>query len=347
MNELHDPIYVIVPEDSFRFHYVNTATCEHFGRTETELLQMSIPDWDPNFQWSDCDEFWAKIKVEKKITFETLHKVKSGEVIPVEVSASYLKFAGVEYLGGFIKNMSSRKKSEAEIKNLAENLARSNDELKQFAYVASHDLREPLRTVASFVQLLEREYAPKLDGRAIEFIHLCVQGVDRMKRLIDALLEYSKVEQGAFSVKRMDSMKVMSQIRDNLKVAIYEAKADLHFSDLPMVKGDEIQLIQLFQNLVSNAIKFRNKKSAKIFVSARESDSEIIFSVRDNGIGIDEKYGERVFQIFQKLHTDDEYVGAGLGLAICKKIVQNHRGRIWFESIPGVETTFFVGLPKS
>ncbi len=347
IDELHDPIYIICPADKFRFHYVNSATCVHYGLSEAQLLQMSIPDWDPNFTFPICDGFWAQVKNEKQVTISTLHRIGNGDVVPVEVTASYLQFGTQEYIGGFIRNVTARKKADEKIKNLAESLARSNEELKHFAHVASHDLREPLRTVASYVSLIERNYAELLDADGRDFVRFSVDGITRMNRLIDSLLDYSKIEHTNPKIQTVDCMKVMGQVRENLKVVIQEAEADLQVCCLPSVRGDEVQLGQLFQNLVSNALKFRGKRRPKIVISARERNDTLLFSVEDNGIGIDIKHQERVFQLFQRLHSQDEYAGAGLGLAICKKIVHRLGGNIWFDSTPGEKTTFFFTLPKA
>jgi light-regulated signal transduction histidine kinase (bacteriophytochrome) len=200
--------------------------------------------------------------------------------------------------------------------------------------------------VGSFVSLLEMKHGEQLDADAKEYIRYAVDGVERMKRLINALLEYSRVEYDRGEPRQVDTTKVMANIRDNLKYSINQAGAEFRCHELPVVKGDEIQLSQLFQNLVANAIKFRGDKAPKVTVSATEDQAHFLFAVKDEGIGIAEKYKERVFQIFQRLHSSAQYEGAGLGLAICKKIVELHGGKIWFESAPGVGTTFYFTLPK-
>jgi PAS domain S-box-containing protein len=243
------------------------------------------------------------------------------------------------------RDITEVKAAEEKIKHLAGNLGRSNEDLKQFAYIASHDLREPLRTVASFAKLLERDHRQLLNSRASEYIQLMVGGVDRMKRLIDSLLEYSKVEQFPLKKDSVDCMRLMEEIKANLKVALQEANAKLEVEALPTIEGDQILLSQLLQNLVSNSIKFRNGKPPKIVVAANVIQSEWVFSVKDDGIGIEDRFKDRIFQIFQRLHGPNEYPGTGLGLAICKKIVERHGGRIWFESVPGQGTTFYFSVP--
>lgn len=347
MNEIKDPVYVIAPFDSFRFHYVNLAACEHYGLSEDLLLKMAIPDWDPNFPTLKmCEDFWARVKREKKVILETRHRVQDGSIIPVEVTASCFEFKTKEYLVGFIQNIVTRKEIEEKIRSLAENLARSNESLQQFAYTASHDLQEPLRMVSSFIQLLEKNYKKHLDAKAMDYIRVAVDGVSRMKELINSLLDYSRVEYSLSIKKAVDCSALIEKTQADLKIALAESKAELTVDWLPTVVGDEVQIRQLMQNLISNAIKFRGAMPPRIHVTSEELTTEWVFSVRDNGIGIEPQAKDRVFAIFQKLHSREEYPGTGLGLAICKKIVERHGGRIWFESKVGEGTTFRFTLPK-
>ncbi len=225
-------------------------------------------------------------------------------------------------------------------------LARSNSELEQFAYVASHDLQEPLRMVASYMQLLERRYKGKLDQDADEFIGYAVDGAGRMQRLINDLLGYSRLGTHGQAFTSISSQAALDQALDNLGVSLQESQAKVTHDPLPEVKGDQAQLVQLFQNLVGNAVKFHARKAPRVHVSAVPNDKEWVFSVRDNGIGIDPQYAERIFIIFQRLHDRSQYTGTGIGLAICKKIVQRHGGRIWVESEPGKGATFYFTLPN-
>lgn len=229
----------------------------------------------------------------------------------------------------------------------AQELERSNYDLQQFAYVASHDLQEPLRMVASYMQLLERRYQSKLDTEAKEFIAYAVGGVTRMRTLINDLLEYSRVGTRGKAFERMDSSAIVDQALANLQVSIGEAGAVVTHEDLPSIMGDSLQLSQVFQNLIGNAIKYRRKElSPAIHISAAHEDHAWVFSVRDNGIGIEPQYADRVFVIFQRLHTTVEYPGTGIGLAICKKIIERHGGRIWVESNPGQGATFRFTIPE-
>ena len=224
-------------------------------------------------------------------------------------------------------------------------LERSNAELQQFAYVASHDLQEPLRMITSYLQLLQRRYEDDLDSQAHEFIGFAVDGARRMRALILALLDYSRVDTHARSHEPTDLNKVVAQATGNLREATRESGAGITFDPLPTVAADEAQLVQLFQNLLGNAIKFRRDVAPEIHISASRDDDRWVIAHRDNGIGISEEYRARIFDIFQRLHTRDEYPGTGIGLAICKKIVELHGGEIWVESEDGAGTTFLFSFP--
>jgi len=233
----------------------------------------------------------------------------------------------------------------AELAERAKDLARSNGELQQFAYVASHDLQEPLRMVASFTQLLAKRYSDKLDDDAREFINYAVDGAKRMQTLISDLLSYSRVgTQGkAFELVHCDA--VLDRVLKSLQLAIEDTGAVITREPLPAVAGDSIQLTQLFQNLLTNAIKFHGKKPPLVQISTENNGSMWKIAVRDNGIGISPEHADRIFVIFQRLHTKTEYPGTGIGLAICKKIVERHGGRIWVEASPGGGSTFFFTIP--
>lgn len=244
-------------------------------------------------------------------------------------------------------NMELRvKESTAELNMLIHELKRSNDELQQFANVASHDLQEPLRTIASFTQLLERRYKGHFDSDADEFMNYIVDATKRMQQLIDDLLKYSRVTTKGKEFKPVNVNEVLDTVLSNLKMSIDEHDAEIIYDKLPAVNADELQLVQLFQNLIGNAIKFRKiEESPKIQVSANKSENEYVFSVADNGIGIESQYLDRIFVIFQRLHTIDKYKGTGIGLSVAKKIVERHGGKIWAESESGEGSTFYFTIP--
>ena len=232
-----------------------------------------------------------------------------------------------------------------ELAQLAHDLERSNAELKKFAYVASHDLQEPLNQVANYVQLLEMRYQNQLDEDANEFITFAVEGVSLMQTLIDDVLAYSRVDMQGIEFELTEVEKPLNQALANLRTRISESGAVITHDPLPTVLADNTQLMQLFLNLIGNAIKFRSEKAPEIHVGASRQEDGWLLSVRDNGIGIEPQFGDRIFVIFQRLHTRDEYPGTGMGLAICKKIVECHRGRIWVESELGQGATFYMTIP--
>ena len=252
----------------------------------------------------------------------------------------------VTYLADVAWEISDRKRSEEHVRKLNQELQRSNEELELFAYVASHDLQEPLRMVTSYMQLLEKRYAGQLDNDAKEFIDFAVDGADRMHVMINDLLTLSRVGTRGKPFKPVDSGKILDQAIADLGVAIGESGAEVTHGPLPHVMADPGQLAQLFMNLLGNAIKFRGDDAPSIHVSADKKDGEWVFSVRDNGIGIDSRYAAKIFVIFQRLHGRKSYPGTGIGLAVCKKIVERHGGRIWVDSEPGKGSRFYFSMPE-
>ena len=238
-----------------------------------------------------------------------------------------------------------QKRHELMLRN--EELRRSNEALEQFAYVASHDLREPLRKMAGFSQLLERRYKGKLDEEADRLISYIVDGAARLQNLIADLLDFSRVGSSRAQWSVVQTATILERVMENLGVLIQESRAVITHDDLPPVRGDSSQLVQLFQNLVANALKFRGTEPPVVHVGVRPGDDFWEFSVRDNGIGISPQYFPQIFELFKRLHSKEQYPGTGIGLAICKKVVENHGGKIWVESRPGAGSTFFFTLPMS
>ncbi len=237
------------------------------------------------------------------------------------------------------------RRTARELARRTEEMERSNKDLQQFAYVASHDLQEPLRMVSSYVQLLQRRYQGRLDGDADDFIGFAVDGATRMQHMIQDLLAYSRVNTHGHPLSSTDVGEVLNQVVTNLRLAIDESGARITHESMPVIEGDATQLVQLFQNLIANAIKFRGALAPQIHVCAERETARWVFSVRDNGIGIDPEFADRIFTIFQRLHTRQDYPGTGIGLAICKRIVERHGGSIWVKSAPGEGSTFYFTLP--
>lgn len=247
---------------------------------------------------------------------------------------------------GTYEDITDRKLAEARLITAMTDLERSNKDLEQFAYVASHDLQEPLRMVSSYTQLLAQHYEGRLDEKAKKFMDYAVDGAVRMQRLINDLLAYSRVGTKGKALETTDTHALLGEAIRSLAAAIEEKRALITNDDLPTVRADASQLTQVFQNLLANGIKFQGENVPHLHVSARDQRREWVFSVRDNGIGIERQYADRVFTIFQRLYTRQEYPGTGIGLALCKRIVERHGGRIWFESEPGQGSTFFFTIPK-
>ncbi len=269
---------------------------------------------------------------------------KDGTEIPVEIGLSPLRTEDGHEVLAAVVDMSERVRTAQTLAAQSEELARSNEELQQFAYVASHDLQEPLRMISGYTQLLARRFGEQLDEEAHEFIRYTVEGVDRMQRLIQALLDFSRVRTRPHEFEEVSLAETVDWALANLTVAISETGARVEADELPTVQADRTQIGQLFQNLIGNGIKFRDGRPPEIRVSAERGDGGWIVRVTDNGIGIEAKHQEQIFQIFQRLNRSDRE-GTGIGLAVCKRIVERHHGRIWVTSEPGQGSTFSFTLP--
>ncbi len=247
---------------------------------------------------------------------------------------------------GIAIDITPSKVAEQELQETLKQLKRSNAELEQFAYVASHDLQEPLRMITSFLQLLQRRYEHQLDSDANEFIQFAVDGAARMQELVNDLLTYSRIGRKTGKFEDVNTEDILKQITFDSRVLIEEKNADISYGNLPMVWADYTQLVQVFQNLISNSIKYNEQEHPTIHISAEKKVNDWVFKVEDNGIGIDSKHGDRVFKIFQRLHGRDEYEGTGIGLAIVKRIIEQHGGMIWYDSKPGEGSIFYFSIPQ-
>ncbi|MDA8169641.1 MAG: PAS domain S-box protein [Nitrospiraceae bacterium] len=327
----------------------NTGAEEMYGYSAGEAVGRPVSILVPPGYPNEIPKILERIAKGEHIGhYETVRMRKDGERIFVSISISPVKDENGRIAGAatIAHDITERKRLEESLRNTLSELDRSNKELEQFAYVASHDLQEPLRMVSSYVQLLARKYSEKLDGKALEYIDFAVDGADRMKKLIEGLLAYSRVSRGTGPGK-VNTADIFDGAVSNLRASIEENQAAvIKEGPLPEVYGDGTQLLQLFQNLIGNAIKFRRPDVPPVVrVSAGRKGQDWVFAIKDNGIGIDPKYYDRVFLIFQRLHSRQEYPGTGIGLALCKRIVESHGGRIWIESGQGSGSAFFFTIP--
>ena len=319
-----------------------------YGFTEAEALQMSIGRLTPPDRRADQKEMTRRLMAGQTISsFETQRLTKDGRILDVWLTVTALvdnagKTIGFAYTD---RDITERKVAEARLERTLAELERSNTDLEQFACSTSHDLQEPLRMVASYIQLLAKRYEGKLDDRADDYIGHAVDGAKCMKNLISDLLEYSRVGTQAKPSEKTDCTAVVRTAIQNLDPAIEQSRAEIVVGKLPTVMADGVQLCQVFQNLIGNAIKFRGDVRPRVTISARRRGAEWGFCVADNGIGIDPSFHERIFVMFQRLNERSKYDGTGVGLAIAKKIVERHGGRIWVESELNAGSRFRFTIP--
>ena len=345
----------IYDENTLRFLEVNNTAVEDYGFSRNEFLSMSIADIRPLEDLARLRADVAGVRNEPGAfrNGQWRHQKKNGEVIDVDVVAHAIEFEGHSARMVVVRDITEGRRHEEQLKKLnidlakrASELSASNAELERFAYIASHDLQEPLRMVSSFLQLLQKRYNGQLDARADQYIHYAVDGAERMKALIMDLLEYSRVGTGKENFTPVDTAVVMKEVGEIFHEKIIAARAEIEFGVLPVITGDKVQMTQLFQNLLSNALKYHSNRPPVIRIGAQEETTQWKFSVADNGIGIDSQFFDKIFIIFQRLHNKTDYGGTGIGLAICKKIVERHGGRIWVESTPQQGSTFYFTIHK-
>ncbi|QLK25749.1 PAS domain S-box protein [Natrinema zhouii] len=355
---IDDGIYV--KDEAGRFTMVNEAYAELTGYDREELLgeHASLVVDEETIQQSrtirstDSDE--------SSLAMEAAIRTADGDRVPSEGTFATLRTDdGQEKRVGVVRDITERKEYR-------QKLEESNERLEQFAYAASHDLQEPLRMVSSYLRLIEQRYADELDDDGREFIEFAVDGADRMREMIEGLLEYSRIEAGGDPFEPVDLETVLGDVLEDLRLQVEESDAEIRIESLPTVEGDASQLRQVFQNLLDNAIEYSGEQPPRIRVEADRRDAEWVVSVRDDGIGIDSDDADRVFQVFQRLHTHEDHAGTGIGLALCRRIVERHSvrpnsvrpgstderresvgGEIWVESEPGDGTTISFTLPAS
>jgi PAS domain S-box-containing protein len=327
---------------------VNSAACELLECDETAVVGRPLAEVCgshdiPATPWQLLERAPSGILPYFDVELST----HAGHTVPVSISVGLVRDRRGKITGmhAVARDISERKRAEEALARQAQELARSNAELEQFAYVASHDLQEPLRMMGSFAQLLAKRYKGQLGADADDFIAYIVDGAARMQRLINDLLSYSRVGRRGKEFAPTACAAAVAVACESLRAAIAESGAAVTVGSLPVVMADETQLVQLFQNLIGNAIKFRSAKPVQVDVGAERRRDDWLFWVRDNGIGIAPQHAERIFLIFQRLHGRDRYPGTGIGLAIVKKIVERHGGRIWVESKEGEGSAFYFTLP--
>jgi len=345
----------IYDEDTLRFLEVNDTAVKDYGYSRDEFLSMSITDIRPREDLGRLREDVESIRQQPGAfrNGQWRHRKKNGDIIDVEVTAHSIDYEDRRARMVVVNDITEGRRYEEQLKKLntdlakrASELAASNGELERFAYIASHDLQEPLRMVSSFLQLLQKRYHGQLDAKADQYIHYAVDGAERMKALIMDLLEYSRVGTGKENFTPVDTAVVIKEVGEIFHEKIIATRAQIDIGMLPVVTGDKVQLTQLFQNLLSNALKYHSDRPPVIRIGAQEEATHWLFSVADNGIGIDSQFFDKIFIIFQRLHNKTDYGGTGIGLAICKKIVERHGGRIWVESTPQQGSTFYFTIHK-
>jgi PAS domain S-box-containing protein len=345
---------------------VNPATECLFGYSANEIIGENVKVLMPQPYRDKHDTYLANYLAtgQKKVLGigrEVVGRRKDGTTFPLHVAVSELRLGDRHMFTGIARDISDLKQAHLDLKNSNDALARqkreieqvnlelrrSNDELGRFAYVASHDLQEPLRKVVAFCQALQEDYNDRLDDAAREYIKYAVEGAHRMKSLITDLLSYSRLQSQGKPMEPTDANDACDEAIQNLSASIEDSSAAVTRSPLPVLNADRAQLVRLFQNLIGNAIKYRGKEAPRVEIAAEELPGEWLFRVSDNGIGIDAQHHERIFIVFQRLHSRNEYSGNGIGLATCKRIVERAGGRIWVESVPGAGSTFCFTIPKS
>jgi PAS domain S-box-containing protein len=346
------PSGMIMVDHQGKIVLANTQIERLFGYSREELLgqsiEMLVPAASRAKHPGHRDSFFAEPKARSMGIGRDLFGLrKDGTELPVEIGLNPLMTDGERFVLASVVDITERKQAQELLQQNLIDLKRSNEELQQFAYVCSHDLQEPLRVISNYTQLLAKRYKGALDTDADEFMEFTVDAARRMQELINDLLLYSRVETKGQDFKATDCSATVEIVLANLAIAIKESGAQILCEPLPIIKADSSQLLQLFQNLLSNAIKFRDQKPPIIHVSAQDQTTHWLFKITDNGLGLDMKYAERIFVIFQRLHTKEKYPGSGIGLAICKKIVERHGGHLWVESELGSGSSFNFTISKS
>lgn len=322
--------------------YFNNAAEKMLGRNREDVIGKNLFDAFPEAKGSLFEKKYSEaLKTKKQTSFETFF-----EIPPYTNWYDVRIYPLKDGISVYFLVITEQKQAEEKLLKLNQELQRSNADLERFASIISHDLQEPLLTVSSFVKLLSRKYKDRLDKKGQTFIEYILDGTNHMQKLLLELLSYSSIGGGKIAIKPVQLERVLQEVKRNMDKRIKESRGEIISNGLPEVYGDEMQLFTLLQNMISNALKYRGKEAPRILISSQnDSEKECTVCMRDNGIGFDQKDAMRIFDIFQRLHLRNEYEGSGIGLAVCKKIVENHGGSIWADSKLGQGATFCFTLP--
>lgn len=352
------PDAMVIVDEQGKIKLVNEQTEKIFGYKRNELLDKHVEKLIPQRFHAQHTGYREQFTAEPHIRPMGLGKElygirKNGEEFPVEISLSPLETSEGRFISSSIRDVTLQKQAadqikefNAQLKKHADELEKSNLELKQFAYIVSHDLQSPLRNISGFVQLLQQTYKEKIDEQADDWINRTVKNTKKMEMIIHDILAYSRIGSRARPFQITDLNEVLTEVMSTLESSINDANAVITYDKLPTVMGDPSQLAHVFQNLIGNGIKYQSKKTPHVNITAKKNKTEYIISVSDNGIGIDPQYHDRIFEIFKRLHTHQEYPGTGIGLSICRRILDRHGGKIWAESEPGKGSKFYFTLKQ-
>ncbi len=325
---------------------VNKSAFKNFGFTKDQFPTLSFKKIIAKEYQHLFVKFLEELKTKRSFNTEAEVLRKDGSTFFGQIRGSLVTYNGTPHIRTSINDITERKKYEQDLQSTLNDLENSNTELEQFAYVSSHDLQEPLRKIKNYTELLEYRYKGQLDEKAQIYISIITRGATRMQKLINDLLTISRISTRGNTFEMVPIKKAVDDVIEMYDLKIYQENVSIVCNKLPTLNVDEKQIIQLFQNLISNAIKFKDKADPVIEIDAVEKKDHWQFSITDNGIGFDMQFANRIFTVFQRLHTREEYSGTGIGLAICKKIIERHNGKIWAESTPGFSSTFYFTLPK-
>lgn len=331
--------------------YANGAAHRLLQYADNELLNKNIESIDTTYAQAlqqENPKNGHQSGMYDRIGAEAVYISRMGDEIPVDIGKNLLQYADKKIICLFARDISARKNAETALRSYAEKLKSSNDELEQFAYVVSHDMQAPLRMVASYLQLLERKLTKQgIDDTDKEYIRFAIEGSQRMGEMIQAILQYSRINRLTLNLEKFNVNEILNVSLNNLSILIAEAKADIQFTQMPTIWADKFKLTQLFQNLIGNALKYRKDNTKTVVkILYTETPETWEFSVSDNGIGIAEEYHEKIFKMFQRAHSYNEYEGTGIGLSICQSIVQQHGGQVWLDSVLDKGTTFYFSISK-